>query len=66
MFPTRLVKKPSAGSTLLARHSFGCQDDLRQEYTLTARLVASVVHWFVCLPLDTKIAGSNPAKSFDF
>jgi hypothetical protein len=27
--------------------------------------VASVVQWLVCLPLDPKVAGSNPAKTTD-
>jgi hypothetical protein len=29
-------------------------------------LVALVVLWLVCLPLDPKFAGTNPAKTMDF
>jgi hypothetical protein len=28
--------------------------------------VASVVYWLVCLPLDPRVAGSNPAEAMDF
>jgi hypothetical protein len=28
--------------------------------------VTLVVWWLVCLPLDPKVAGSNPAKAMDF
>jgi hypothetical protein len=31
-----------------------------------APLVALVVLWLVCLPLDPKVAGSSPAKAMDF
>jgi hypothetical protein len=29
-------------------------------------MVALVVYWLVCLPLDPKVAGSNPTKAMDF
>jgi hypothetical protein len=29
------------------------------------RFVSSVVQWLVCLPLDTRIAGSHPAEAMD-
>jgi hypothetical protein len=28
--------------------------------------VALVVQWLMCLPLDPKVAGLNPAKAMDF
>jgi hypothetical protein len=28
--------------------------------------VASVVWWLVCLPLDPRVANSNPAEAIDF
>jgi hypothetical protein len=29
-------------------------------------IVAMVVQWLVCLPLDPNVAGSNPTKVTDF
>jgi hypothetical protein len=33
---------------------------------LTMRTVALVAYWLVCLPLDAKVAGLNPAKAMNF
>jgi hypothetical protein len=38
----------------------------KQNMRVSAWQVALVVWWVVCLPLDTKVAGSNPAKAMDF
>jgi hypothetical protein len=36
------------------------------DYYLHGTDIALVVWWLVCLPLDPKVAGSNPAKAMDF
>jgi hypothetical protein len=49
-----------AAQTARVRH-----DVLPQPHVRGVR-IASVMWWLVYLPLDTRVAGSNPAEAMDF
>jgi hypothetical protein len=53
---------------ILYNYNIGLADFnfLRSYMNITHQNVALVVQWLVCLLLDPKVVGSNPAKAMDF